>query len=130
MIKGAARLGLLLLAMLPAATPPAQAAGAIRVQADSAVQIAIAEAAATVLIANPEIADVVALKSGQVLLVGRRPGRTDLLVMSASGKQLLARPVVVAPAGGALTLNRGAAERTLSCTPVCTEPAPPPPAGQ
>lgn len=118
----------MVLCLLALVSLPVWAQAPVTVETNRAVQVSVDLSAATVLIANPEIADVVATKSGQILVVGRRPGRTELLVLAASGKQLLSRTVVVGPAGATVTVNRGTAERTLACTPVCTEPAPPPPA--
>ena len=78
----------------------------------------------TVMVAVPEIADATVTAPRRLILLGRRSGRTGLLVTGSDGATLLDATVMVAPADtGTVTLDRGTKETTLSCTPRCSEVA-------
>ncbi len=122
MLKG---MTLGLAALLAAAAFPARAAEVLRVPADGVVTLDLGQAPGTILVANPAVADVVPAGGHRLIVLGRRPGQTGLVVLSAGGRQLLARTVTVVAAGGTVTVHRGAEGKVLSCTPACAEAAPP-----
>ncbi|HUN51128.1 MAG TPA: pilus assembly protein N-terminal domain-containing protein, partial [Candidatus Sulfotelmatobacter sp.] len=73
-----------------------------------------------VLIANPDIADVV-LEQGHILFVlGKHPGETRLFVYDNNGNRLLERDVVVVPENErAVTVTRAVDPTEYSCDPRC-----------
>ena len=76
----------------------------------------------TVVVALPEIADATVTGPRKLFLLGRKPGRTGLLVIGTDGSPLLQTTVTVAPEdAGTVTVNRGARESTFTCTPRCAE---------
>ena len=107
------------------------AAGAesIRVTIDQYEFVRLKEPAATVLLANPNIADLAVENARLLILVGRVPGETMLVVLDKQGDEILKTAVVVVPKlERELTLQRGLAEATYSCDPRCA-PVPNPGAG-
>jgi hypothetical protein len=81
---------------------------------------------AVVFVGNPQIADVVIERSGVVFVLGREPGETDMWILDDHGNALMHRPLIVTPlASRQVSVFRGRAEQTLSCTPRCsTVPTP------
>ncbi|MGQ0663789.1 MAG: pilus assembly protein N-terminal domain-containing protein [Pseudomonadota bacterium] len=103
--------------LMAAGPAPAQL---LAVPVDKAELIRLNEDAAVVLIANPAIADVAVEQNRLVIVVGKAPGETRLLVFDAKGRQLAVRDVVVVPEEArAVTVVRGVAESNLSCAPRC-----------
>ncbi len=98
----------------PLQTPP------LRVALDKAEVISLSASASVVLIANPQIADVVVEHNRLVFVVGKRPGETRLYVYSDAGRPLLEREVVVVPQDErAVTIVRDTQPTTYSCDPRC-----------
>src|SRR3954463_15748680 len=85
-------------ALLPLGMAHAEAP-TLRVTVDKAEVLKVDGSASVVLVANPQIADVVVERNHLVFVVGRRPGETRLYIYSASGKALLEREIVVVPQG-------------------------------
>jgi Flp pilus assembly secretin CpaC len=92
----------------------------LRVTVDKAEVIKVDGTASVVLVANPQIADVVVERNQLVFVVGRRPGETRLYIYSASGKPLLEREIVVVPQGDrSVTVIRDTQPTSYSCDPRC-----------
>jgi Flp pilus assembly secretin CpaC len=92
----------------------------LRVMVDKAEVVKVDGSAAVVLVANPQIADVVVERNHLVFVIGRRPGETRLYVYSAGGKALLEREIVVVPQGDrAVTVIRDTQPTSYSCDPRC-----------
>ncbi len=92
----------------------------LRVTLDKAEALTVGGNAAVVLVANPQIADVVAERHHIVFVVGKRPGETRLYVYSDAGRPLLEREVVVVPQDErAVTIVRDTQPTTYSCDPRC-----------
>jgi Flp pilus assembly secretin CpaC len=109
--------------LLPLAVAQAQAQElrTLRVIVDKAEVVKVDGSASVVLVANPQIADVVVERNHLVFVVGRRPGETRLYVYSASGKALLEREIVVVPQGDrTVTITRDVQPTSYSCDPRCT----------
>jgi pilus assembly protein CpaC len=78
--------------------PPAQQPRTTReisIQQNSGELVQLPAAAASVLVANPDIADVQAPAANLLMVFGRRPGRTSVYALSASGQPLAALSVKV-----------------------------------
>jgi hypothetical protein len=102
------------------ATPAVSAADTIAVQLDRAKMIKVPEGTMTLILGNPLVADVTLLKgNGSMVLTGRSFGTTNLILLDAGGTPIAESLVQVMPAPGALTVLRGAAQETYSCTPRC-----------
>lgn len=74
----------------------------------------------TVMVANPEVADASVASPHKIVVLGKKPGFTQVLVNGAEGDELLAATVMVTPQDrGVVTVGRGIKETTLTCTPRC-----------
>lgn len=62
-----------------------RAAGVIQVQVDKAQLIRLARPAATVFVANPDIADLQAPNSTSIIVFGKKPGTTSVFAFSKNG---------------------------------------------
>ncbi len=125
---------------------PARAEEQIKLTLGTVTLLDVASDIQTVVVAAPDVADATVTAPRKLFLLGRKTGRTSLLVFGANGVPLREATVIVAASdAGTVTLNRGTKESTLSCTPRCSEadisksgadsgspsspPAPPAPAG-
>ncbi|MDR3450030.1 MAG: type II and III secretion system protein family protein [Alphaproteobacteria bacterium] len=95
------RLLLVLLVMLTAlpmtlAAGPALARPAVlSITVDHGVPLVLKGSAASVFIANPDIADVQVMSPGQVMIFGKRTGETSFMATNDKGETLAERTVVV-----------------------------------
>ena len=98
----------------------AQGSEAVRVTLDKYELVRLNADVATVLIANPAIADVVVEKSRLLFLIGRSPGETMLVLLDKAGREIMNAAIVVVPnLEREITVHRGAVEATFSCAPRC-----------
>ena len=101
----------------PAPEPPP---AALHVVLDKSQLIRLARDAKVVMVANPDIADVVIESPRRIFLIGRSPGETNLFALDAKGNEIIQTPVVVVPNPvREVTINRRGSESTLSCMPRC-----------
>ena len=106
----------------PPATAETPAAASVTVTAGAVTVLDIAGDIRTVVVAAPEIADATVTAPRKLFLLGRKIGRTGLLVIGTDGAPLLETTVMVAPSDvGLVTVDRGTKQTTLSCTPRCSE---------
>lgn len=78
--------------------PPGQQQRSVReisVQQNSGELVQLPSAATSILVANPDIADVQAPAANLLMVFGRRPGRTSVYALGASGQPLAALSVKV-----------------------------------
>lgn len=76
--------------------------------------------AASVVVGNPQVADVTVVDSHTVFVSGRGYGETDVVVLDALGRVLFSGDVLVAGAqGGQVSVYRGAARTDMACAPGC-----------
>jgi hypothetical protein len=116
------------------ASHPAAAASSpdreLRVGIDKAEVISMASAPAVVLVANPQIADVVVEQGHLIFIIGKRTGETRLYVYGANGRPLIERDVVVVPpADHAVTIIRDTFATDYTCDPRCVSLGPVPVVG-
>lgn len=101
--------------------PPSHAGQPLKVTLDKAEVLPLKDAASVVLVANPQIADVV-LERGKLLFVlGKREGETRLYVYGDQGQRLLERDIVVVPRHErTVTVMRGTRPMDYACDGRCT----------
>lgn len=93
---------------------------ALHVAIDNAEVVNLADTPAVVLVANPQIADVVVEQGHLIFVIGKRPGQTRLFVYGAGGRAMLERDVVVVPPRDrAVTIIRVTKATDYSCDPRC-----------
>lgn len=95
-------------------------AASLSVPLDRSVRLSVPGSAASVVIGNPEIADVTVVDSHNIFVSGRSFGSTDIHVLDADGRVLVSTDLVVSPSSsGHVSVYRGPTRTDLSCSPVC-----------
>jgi Flp pilus assembly secretin CpaC len=93
---------------------------ALHVATDNAQVVDLADPPAVVLVANPQIADVVVEQGHLIFVIGKKPGQTRLFVYGAGGRPMLERDVVVVPPRDReVTIIRVTTATEYSCAPRC-----------
>lgn len=125
--------------LLAAVATAAAAEESTRVGMGHAVSLSLPRAASRVVIGNPAIADVTLESPRALVLFGKYPGGTTLLVSDAAGKPILSTSILVtAAASDGVTIRYGAgkswvpggAVATAACGPKSCAPATPLPPQQ
>lgn len=107
------------------AISPAQSEGhgtevGIKIVLNNAKVVKLSRPAATVIIGNPEIADATVQDSQTLVLTGRGFGRTNLVILDATGTPILDEQIAVArDVGSTVRVYRRASIENLSCEPEC-----------
>lgn len=108
------------LVLFPVAGLPAAANDMISVNVDQAKLVKFPEKIATIVIGNPLIADVTLQPGGMVVVTGKGYGATNVIALDRSGAVLMDRVVQVeGPTDKVVTVYRGMARESYSCTPEC-----------
>jgi hypothetical protein len=89
-----------------------------------AISLPLSAAVRDVVVGDPEVADVSILNDRAVIVLGKSPGVTSLLIFGADGRPLSDRQVVVTDAGS-VTVYRGATSSAYACGRGCTRLTPP-----
>lgn len=111
-------LPLALLLALTAASP--LAAETLTVAIDHSMRLPVAGGAASVVVGNPQVADVTVVDSHTVYVSGRGYGETDVVVLDGAGRTLFSGDIMVgAPNTGRVSVYRGSARTDLACAPGC-----------
>ncbi|MGC4024496.1 MAG: pilus assembly protein N-terminal domain-containing protein [Mesorhizobium sp.] len=98
----------------------AQAADGIEVETNQARIVKLPQAADTVIVGNPDIADVAVQDDKTIVLTGKAFGVTNLVVLAKDGSAIVDQQVTVSrQTVSTLRVYRRAAVQTLSCTPMC-----------
>ena len=119
------RLQILAAALAAAAMGPSAAlAQAMAVPIDQGTRLALPPGTQSVMIGNPEIADVSVLDSRNAMIMGRVYGVTNLIAIDGHGRTLLDRQVVVSsPEANRITAYRGSPTglhtENYACSPRC-----------
>jgi Flp pilus assembly secretin CpaC len=102
-----------------AAIPPAETE-TVTVMVDHAKVVRLPDRTQTVIVGNPMIADITVQRNGILVVTGKAYGATNLIALD-SGGVLLAESVisVQAPTDAVVTVQRGLARESYSCTPTC-----------
>lgn len=115
---------LFVLAAGPAVADP------LRVPVDGALVLNLNGDAQNVVVANPSVIDVTPVALRRLLVIGKKPGQTTILVLDSAGHELFNAPAIVVSHGDfSVTLNRGTEVSEFSCDPRCVALTPPKQAG-
>jgi hypothetical protein len=108
-----------MLALAAATAAPALAATDIVVNADQAKMVSVTGDPGTIVVGNPNIADVT-LKGAGIFIHGRNYGSTNVIVLDKDGNQLANLDVTVM-LGGNHNINvfKAANRLSYSCAPLC-----------
>jgi Flp pilus assembly secretin CpaC len=107
------------------------AADTLQITVDKGRHLRLDQDAGIVLVAEPNIANVVIESPRMIFILGKRPGETNLFVMGRDGKAILQADIVVVPNDPRqVTVHRSSTESTLSCAPRCAGVRTPGPASQ
>jgi hypothetical protein len=92
----------------------------VAVMIDHAKVLRLPERTQTVIVGNPIIADVSVQKNGVLVLTGKSYGRTNLIALDSGGALIAESMISVqAPTDSIVTVQRGLARESYSCTPNC-----------
>ncbi|MEP3279490.1 MAG: pilus assembly protein N-terminal domain-containing protein [Stappiaceae bacterium] len=95
--------------------------GGVSVTIDRAKVFNIEEEAGTVIVGNPAIADVTVHDSETLVITGKHPGSTNLVILNSNGKVIIDESIYVEAAKDAVvTVQRAAARYSFSCKGECT----------
>jgi len=97
-------------------------AAPVTVPLDQARRIAFAGAAASVVVGNHNIADVNVVDERTVMVVGKRRGMTNVVILDRAGRPLFDSEVVVAASDAStVTINRAGVAATYACVVTCEQ---------
>jgi len=92
----------------------------ITVETDRALVLRLDRPAGTIVIGNPMIADAAVQNGTTLVLTGKSYGVTNMIILGPDGEEVSERLIEVqAATSGLVTVHRGVARSTYSCTPVC-----------
>lgn len=108
-------------ALLAAGLVAGQAqAATIGVEVDRAKILRLDQPAAMVVIGNPMIADASIQNGNMLVLTGRSYGATNMIILDDEGREIANDMIEVKrPNEDLLTVHRGTARASYTCTPVC-----------
>jgi hypothetical protein len=99
---------------------PVAAQAAVTVPLDQTRRLSFTGSAANVVVGNPQIADVNIIDARNLMVVGKRFGVTNLVVLDAAGRTLFDSQIVVSAGEGAMvSISRGVQTFDYACTPNC-----------
>lgn len=100
----------------------AATANDLTVAKDQSKVVQFASPASTIVVGNPEIADVTMQDGDTAFVTGKGFGTTNIIAMDSNGRQIASFRVAVTGAGDrTVTLMRGGQRVTLSCAPRCEQ---------
>jgi len=113
---------LLLAAALVAAPVVASAQdGALNVEIDRSARVQLRGAAASIIVGNPQIADVSLVDANTMFIVGKGYGVTEVVAVDGVGRTLFQREVVVTGGStGSVRVWRGAQATEMTCGASCS----------
>lgn len=121
MTKQMMKSGLLaLMALLSAGA--AEAASKIVIEKNHSARIVLPASAGSVVVGNPDIADVTVVDSRTLYIIGRGFGRSSVSVTDGAGRNIFDADVMVGtPVEGGVTVYKGLKSTTLICGRTCIE---------
>ena len=111
-----------ILGLVAALLPISAFAAAFNVPVDQARRVPFSGIAASVSPGNPAIADVNVIDERTILVVGKKAGVTNLIVLDRAGRTLFNEQVLVSEGDAStITVSRGGATATYACAPSCQQ---------
>jgi len=108
------------LALLFASIAASTAAEPLTVAIDHSSRLNVQGAAASVVVGNPQVADVTVVDSHTLFVSGRGYGETDVVVLDGAGRTIYAGEIMVGtPGSGRVSVYRGAERTDMACAPGC-----------
>lgn len=108
---------------VPLAAPLAANAqdGALNVEIDRSARVQLRGAAASIIVGNPQIADVSLVDANTMFIVGKGYGVTEVVAVDGVGRTLFKREIVVTGGStGSVRVWRGAQATEMACGTSCT----------
>lgn len=110
-----------LFTLLAAFAAPALAVE-LEVAPEHAAVVRLPGDASAVIVGNPAIADALVHDARTLVITGRVPGRTNIIVVDRVGRVIYAHDILVASdTTGQIAFYQGSRRSTLSCGDVCEE---------
>jgi Flp pilus assembly secretin CpaC len=116
------RLSTLLAALAVAAVAPAPALAqsTMNVEIDRSSRVQLAGAASSVIVGNPQIADVSVVDANTLFITGKGYGVTEVVAVDGVGRTLFQRDVVVTGGStGSVRVWRGGQATEMACASSC-----------
>lgn len=102
-------------------------AGEIDVPLDNVKTVTLSRPAKTIYVGNPAVADITLVDARHIFVLGKAFGSTNLVALDASGDETLNDQIIVTNRlVGEVTVQRGIARATMTCTPEHCQQAPAP----
>ncbi len=96
------------------------AAQPLTVPIDHSMRLNVAGSAASVVVGNPQVADVTVVDSHTVFVSGRGYGETDVVVLDGAGRTIYSGEVMVGQqSAGQVSVYRGSERTDMACAPGC-----------
>lgn len=117
------RISSLLLAAALFAVPVVASAqdGTLNVEIDRSARVQLRSAAASIIVGNPQIADVSLVDANTMFIVGKGYGVTEVVAVDGVGRTLFQREIVVTGGStGSVRVWRGAQATEMACGASCT----------
>ena len=112
---------LLAAALLSAPISASAQDGALNVEIDRSARVQLRGAAASVIVGNPQIADVSMVDANTLFIVGKGYGQTEVVAVDATGRTVFQSQVVVtAGSAGAVRVWRGNQVTEMACGLSCS----------
>lgn len=92
----------------------------VTVMVDHAKVVRLPDRTQTVIVGNPMVADITIQRNGIIVVTGKSYGATNLIALDSTGMLLAESMISVqAPVDSVVTVQRGLARESYSCTPTC-----------
>ena len=116
------RLALVLAGALLAAAPAMAQSARMNIEIDQAQRVQLRGAAGSVIVGNPQIADVTVVDANTLYITGKGYGVTEVVAVDAIGRTIFQSQVVVTGATGAGSVRiwRGAQATEMACAASCS----------
>ncbi|WP_296816844.1 pilus assembly protein N-terminal domain-containing protein [Brevundimonas sp.] len=105
---------------LAAASPALAQSRPLSVEIDHTARLNLRGAASSVVVGNPQIADVTVVDEHTLFISGRGFGVTEIVVLDGLGRTIYESEVVVsAPSSGQVRVWRGSSVTDMACSTTC-----------
>ena len=112
---------LLAIALIAAPIVASAQDGALNVEIDRSSRVQLRGAAASIIVGNPQIADVSMVDANTLFIVGKGYGVTEVVAVDGTGRTLFQREIVVTGGStGSVRVWRGAQATEMACGASCT----------